>query len=103
MDKLLLSVNRVGGFFQRLEPDARKYSFASFVISGDDSHQFIYGCWIFRGPEVIDIMKECDDYVLYDWIKLNVVNPQDKKYIEDIFAQDMPIDGHPFIQGKNYK
>jgi len=103
MDKLLLSVNRVGGFFQRLEPDARKYSFASFSITGVDTQQYIYGCWVFRGQDVIDIMKECDDCVLYDWIKLDINNPQDKKYIEDLFAQDAPIDGHPFITGKNYK
>jgi len=99
----LISVNKVGGFFQRLEPDCRKYSFASFVITGDEYHQFIYGCWVFRGQEVIDLMKECEDCVLYDWTKLNLSNSQDKKFVEDLFAQDAPIDGHPFIQGKNYK
>jgi len=103
LDKLLISVNKVGGFFQRLEPDCRKYSFASFVITGDEYHQFIYGCWVFRGQEVIDLMKECEDCVLYDWTKLNLSNSQDKKFVEDLFAQDAPIDGHPFIQGKNYK
>jgi len=103
LNKLLLSINLVGGFFQRIENDARKYSFASFCITGDESHQYIYGCWVFRGQDVIDIMKECDDYALYDWIKLDTNNSQDRKYIEDVFAQDAPMDGHPFIQGKNFK
>jgi len=101
--KQLFTFNLLGGFLQRIENDARKYSFGSFAIVGDDSNQAIYGAWIFRGQEVIDIMKECDDYELYDWRKLNIDNPEDKKYLEDIFAQDVAIDNKPFIQGKNFK
>jgi len=100
---LLQTVNKVGGFLQRIENDARKYSFGSLVIAGDNSQQYIYGVWIFRGQEVIELMKECDDYELYEWKKLNLDDSQDKKLLEDLFAQDASIYGHPFIQGKNFK
>jgi len=103
LHKLLFSTNLLGGFLQRIETDARKYSFGSFIIGGTESNQFIYGVWIFRGQEVIEIMQECDDCVLYEWTKLNLDNADDRKYLEDLFAQDVAVYGHDVIEGKNFK
>ncbi|KAN0025806.1 hypothetical protein ACTFIU_000069 [Dictyostelium citrinum] len=100
--------NLVGGFFQRLET-LHKYAFSSMIIFGQEENgtvkdQSVSGVWVFRGQDLPADMKDCDDSLVYDWKKLDVV--ADKAIIESYFAwedKDGGFAGKKFLQGKLYK
>ncbi|KAN0040702.1 hypothetical protein ACTA71_009040 [Dictyostelium dimigraforme] len=100
--------NLVGGFFQRLET-LHKYAFSSMIIFGKEENgsvkdQSVSGVWVFRGQDLPADMKDCDDSLVYDWKKLDVV--ADKAIIESYFAwedKEGGFAGKQFLQGKLYK
>jgi len=97
-----MASNLIGGFFQRLEK-LHKYAFGSMVIFGEEPKLSISGVWVFRGKEVPAIMKECDDYVHYDWTEADLNEPKQKKLFEDYLAWDGDFDGKKFNSGKVFK
>jgi len=103
LEQVFKTCNLLNGFFQRLEK-LRKYGFGSMCIFGTEpGHLSISGVWLFRGKEVPAEMTEVDDYVHYNFRRLDVSNTSDKALIEDYFAWDGSFGGRPFNQGKVYK
>jgi len=103
LTQLFKTSNLVGGFLQRLDK-LRKYGFGSILIFGEEGSFQISGVWLFRGLEVPAEMKDCDDYDLYHWRKLDVDHPEDKKTVEEYFAWAGNFGGKKFHdQGKVFK
>eukprot|EP01099_Mayorella_cantabrigiensis_P007537 TRINITY_DN669_c0_g3_i1.p1 TRINITY_DN669_c0_g3~~TRINITY_DN669_c0_g3_i1.p1 ORF type:complete len:411 (+),score=117.53 TRINITY_DN669_c0_g3_i1:72-1304(+) len=102
LQKVFMTSNLVGGWFQRLDK-LRKYGFGSVLIFGEEPNLSISGVWLFRGKEIPEEMKVCDDSELYNWTKLDHTNADDKKKIEDFLAWD-GFTGVTFSgQGKIFK
>jgi len=97
-----MTCNLVGGFFQRLDK-VRKYAFGSVVIFENEAGQQISGVWLFRGHEVPAEVKECDDYVLYEWSKADLENADQRKKIDEYLAWAGDFEGRKFGQGKIFK
>eukprot|EP00735_Rhodelphis_limneticus_P009194 TRINITY_DN2601_c1_g1::TRINITY_DN2601_c1_g1_i1::g.19461::m.19461 TRINITY_DN2601_c1_g1::TRINITY_DN2601_c1_g1_i1::g.19461 ORF type:complete len:458 (+),score=223.10,sp/P26641/EF1G_HUMAN/43.08/4e-111,EF1G/PF00647.14/3.3e-40,GST_N/PF02798.15/1.1e-16,GST_N/PF02798.15/8.6e+03,GST_C/PF00043.20/2.8e-12,GST_C/PF00043.20/9.1e+03,GST_N_3/PF13417.1/2.5e-10,GST_N_2/PF13409.1/3.2e-10,GST_C_3/PF14497.1/3.8e-09,GST_C_3/PF14497.1/4.5e+03,GST_C_2/PF13410.1/1.7e-05,DUF1510/PF07423.6/0.011,Ycf1/PF05758.7/0.029,NARP len=99
---VFLASNQVGGWFQRLD-NLRKYGFGNVLITGAVGALEISGVWLFRGTEVPEEMSVGDDYVLYDWRKLDQTKADDKELIEDYWAWDGKLGGRKFLDGKTFK
>jgi len=107
--KIFMTCNLVGGFFQRLE-EVRKYAFGSFCVFGEDGSNELHGVWVFRGQEIPNEVKECPDFESYDFSKITEVNDETKLNINAFLAWQeidgsakFSISSRPFNQGKNYK
>jgi elongation factor 1-gamma len=102
LQKVFMTNNLIGGWFQRLDK-LRKYGFGSVLIFGEEPKLSISGVWLFRGKEIPEEMKVCDDSELYNWSKLDHTNADEKKKIEDYLAWDGFSSGHFSGQGKIFK
>jgi len=103
LDQLFRVNNLVGGFVQRLDK-LRKYGFGSIIIFGEENNFQIEGAWLFRGSEIPQEMKDCDDCELYEWRKLDHTDDHDKRLVNELFAWEGQFDGKKFIdQGKIFK
>jgi elongation factor 1-gamma len=106
LDNLMRTCNLIGGMFQRLEKMI-KYSFASVAIlkENDDSKTFqVKGIWVIRGKEIPELMKICDDYELYDWVRLD--NDKDesvRNQVNEYWKWAGNFEGKKFVQGKILK
>eukprot|EP00736_Rhodelphis_marinus_P013519 Rmarinus@m.24562 len=99
-----LCSNLIGGWFQRLDR-LRKWGFGNVLVTDTPGESFhrISGVWLFRGPNVPDVMTECDDCELYDWRKMDITNPADKELLEDYWAWDGKLQGRTYVDGKTFK
>mmetsp|Transcript_10552 Transcript_10552/g.31761 ORF Transcript_10552/g.31761 Transcript_10552/m.31761 type:complete len:435 (-) Transcript_10552:112-1416(-) len=98
-------MNKVGGFLQRIDY-VRKYAFGVMAILKDSEKGVfpITGVWIFRGPDIPQIMKdESTDLELYDWRKIDLSDEAQKKRVEDIFCEEATIDGLECVECKVFK
>jgi elongation factor 1-gamma len=102
LSKVFMTNNLIGGFFQRLEK-LHKYAFGSMIIYGEEPELAVSGVWLFRGSEIPEDMKLCDDAEHYNWAKLNADDSADKKTIEDSFAWEGELNGKKFNTGKTFK
>ena len=108
--KIYMTCNLLGGFFQRLE-SARKYTFGSFGIFGEDDNNEIHGIFVFRGQDVPFEVTDCPDYESYEFTKVTDVNDETARKNINAFLAWGEIDGlakfstvtKPFKEGKNYK
>jgi elongation factor 1-gamma len=99
---LFMTSNSIGGMFQRLEK-MRKHAFGVMCIFGEDKKNDIRGVWLWRGQGLaFELDEDLQlDYDLYKWEKLDVKKADDKKMIDQYFAQDFA--GTNFNQSKVYK
>jgi len=103
LTQLFKTSNLIGGFLQRLDK-LRKYGFGSVLIFGEEGAFEISGCWLFRGQEVPAEMKNCDDYELYDWHKVDIDNDEQKTKVNAYFAWAGDFGGRNFSDnGKVFK
>jgi elongation factor 1-gamma len=102
LSKTFMTSNLIGGFFQRLEK-LHKYAFGSMIIFGDEPQLSVSGVWLFRGLDIPEDMKACDDAEHYNWKKVDTNNPAEKKLVEDYFAWDGELGGKKFNAGKTFK
>ncbi|KAL2855474.1 hypothetical protein BJY01DRAFT_204204 [Aspergillus pseudoustus] len=97
--------NLIGGFHARLEA-SRKYLFGCQGVYGVNNACVIKGVFVVRGQEALPAFDVAPDYESYDFIKLDPSSEADRKYVEDIWAWDVPVvvdgkelsnaDGHVF-------
>lgn len=96
-------MNKVGGFLQRIDY-VRKYAFGAMCILKDKDTFPIRGLFIFRGQNIPPIMlEECYDVDLYNWQKVDINDPAQKKRVEDILAEEATIDGLENVEVKVFK
>jgi elongation factor 1-gamma len=95
LEKIFMTNNLIGGFFQRLEK-LHKYAFGSMLIFGEEPKLSVSGVWVFRGPDVPKEMAECDDYTNYEWRRSDLSDPAQKKLFEDYLAWDGELGGKKF-------
>jgi len=104
LEKTFMTCNLIGGWFQRLDK-LRKYGFGSVCIFGQDPTLEISGCWLFRGAEPPQEMKETDDFEHFNWRKAEISDSTQKELVQDFFAWDGTFGGahKEFNQGKIFK
>jgi len=101
-EKVFMTCNLLGGWIQRLDK-LRKYGFGSLCIFGQEPKLSVSGCWMFRGKDIPQEMKETDDSEHYVWRRVDVNSAADKALVEDYFAWDGNFGGKSFNQGKIFK
>jgi len=105
LESLLKTCNLIGGWFQRLDR-LRKYAFGNAIIfkHPSDAYHEISCCWIIRSKEIPAELKECDDYELYEWKRVeNHEDPEVRKKVAEYWSWEGDFGGRKFIQGKVFK
>jgi elongation factor 1-gamma len=104
IDKKFKAANLASGWLQRLDK-LRKYGFGCIIIFGTDEELEICSCWLFRGTEIPQEMKECDDYEHYTWTKVDVNDPNQREIVSDYWAWEGKFGGKnkPIVEGKAFK
>lgn len=103
---VFMSSNLVRGALQRLDK-ARKQSFGSMAVFGEDHKNIIAGLWIWRGQDLMFNLTEDwqVDYESYEWKKLDPKAPETKSLVELFFKQDDGAEykGKKLADGKIFK
>ncbi|KAH0453374.1 hypothetical protein IEQ34_018047 [Dendrobium chrysotoxum] len=64
-----VTLNKVGGFLQRMDL-ARKYAFGKMLVIGSDSPYKVKGLWLFRGKDIPHfVLDQC--YVRYGALRVD--------------------------------
>lgn len=84
--------------FTRLEA-SRKYLFGVASVYGETNDSIIRGAFLVRGQEAMPAFDVAPDWESYDFVKLDPSKPEDKKFLEDEWAADVPI----VVNGKTYE
>ncbi|KAJ5753713.1 uncharacterized protein N7511_007866 [Penicillium nucicola] len=97
--------NLIGGFHARLEA-SRKYLFGAQSVYGANYACIVNGAFMVRGQDWEPAFQVGPDWEGYTYTKLDASNEADRKVIEDMWAQDVPVtvdgktlewaDGHVF-------
>ena len=66
---------------------------------GVDNDSVIRGAFLVRGQEGLPAFDVAPDYESYDFTKLDPVKPEDKEFVDDMWAWDKPIE----VNGKTYQ
>ncbi|PGH06648.1 elongation factor 1-gamma [Blastomyces parvus] len=93
-----MSSNLVGGFFTRLEA-SRKWVFGAASIYGTSYDNVIIGAFVIRGQDAAAAFDVAPDWESYSFTKLDSSKEEDRKFVEDQWAQDVNVT----IDGKEYQ
>lgn len=85
-----MSNNLVGGFFNRLSAST-KYVFGCLVVYGENNNNGITGAVLVRGQDHVPAFDVAPDWESYNYKKLDPSNPQEKEFIDDMWAWDKPL------------
>ena len=103
LDVMFKTLNLLGGYIQRSDA-CRKYAFGSLLIFGEEPKLSISGCWLFRGQEVPQVVKDVDDTEHYNWTRVNVDSEDDKKKVNEFWLWQGDFGGKKFSgQAKVFK
>lgn len=98
--------NLIGGFHARLEA-SRKYLFGAQGVYGANYACVIRGVFLVRGQEAPPAFDVAPDWESYNFVKLDPSKEEDRKYVEDMWAWDVPVvvDGKElsFVDGHVFK
>ena len=86
-----MSNNLVGGFFNRLSAST-KYMFGCMVVYGENNNNGITGAFLVRGQDYIPAFDVAPDWESYAFTKLDASKEEDKKFINNMFAWDEPVE-----------
>ncbi|KAI6802602.1 eEF1-gamma domain-containing protein [Hortaea werneckii] len=92
-----MSANQIGGFFTRLEA-SRKYLFGAASVFGVQNDSVIQGAFVVRGQEATPAFDVAPDWESYKFTKLDHTKPEDREFVNDMWAWDKPIE----VNGKKY-
>jgi len=102
-EKVFMTCNLLGGWIQRLDK-LRKYAFGSLCIFGQEPQLEVAGCWVFRGQDIPQEMKEVDDFELYGWRKMDTADKAQRAIVDDFWAWEGNFGSNrTFNQGKMFK
>jgi len=99
-----MTSNLIGGFFTRLE-GSRKYIFGAASVYGTTNDSIVRGAFLVRGQEALPAFDVAPDVESYEFTKLDPKNPEDKKFVESMWAWDEPIqpENKEWADGKVFK
>ncbi|KAI4855145.1 eEF1-gamma domain-containing protein [Aureobasidium sp. EXF-8846] len=99
-----MTSNLIGGFFTRLE-GSRKYIFGAASVYGVTNDSIVRGAFLVRGQEALPAFDVAPDVESYEFTKLDPKNPEDKKFVESMWAWDEPIqpENKEWADGKVFK
>lgn len=101
-----MSNNQIGGFFTRLEA-SRKYIFGAAAVFGQTNDSLIRGAFVVRGQEATPAFEVAPDFESYSFSKLDPSKPEDREFINDMWAWDKPVvengKSFDFADGKVFK
>ncbi|CAR28632.1 ZYRO0F08448p [Zygosaccharomyces rouxii] len=101
-----MSNNLIGGFFTRLFGSV-KYMFGSMVVYGENNDNGIVGAIMIRGQDYVKAFDVAPDWESYKFTQLDATKPEDKAFVEDMWAWDKPVivNGKPreIVDGKVLK
>ncbi|KAK9453679.1 hypothetical protein V1511DRAFT_504174 [Dipodascopsis uninucleata] len=101
-----MTANLIGGFFNRLSAST-KYLFGCLVVYGENNNNGIIGAFLVRGQDYVPAFDVAPDWESYNFTKLDSSKPEDKAFVEDMWAWDKPVvvDGTPkeIVDGKVFK
>jgi len=102
--QFFLAGNLIGGFIQRCD-EVRKYGMGSLMLVGATDERppwSAWGIWIFRGQDLPNEMKECDDSEHYTWTKHDTSDAATRKLIEEFFTADV-VKGQNVLDRRYFK
>ncbi|KAK9388662.1 EF1Bgamma1 [Lipomyces mesembrius] len=85
-----MSANLIGGFFNRLSAST-KYLFGCLVVYGENNANGVVGAFVVRGQEYAPAFDVAPDWESYEFSKLDASKPEDKEFVEDMWAWDKPV------------
>jgi elongation factor 1-gamma len=85
-----MSNNLIGGFFNRLSAST-KFLFGCQVVYGENNNNGIIGCFVVRGQDFAPAFDVAPDWESYEYTKLDPSKPEDKEFVEDLWAWDKPL------------
>lgn len=98
-----VTMNKVGGFLQRMDL-ARKYAFGKMLVIGSDPPYQVKGLWLFRGQEIPQfVLDECYDMELYEWTKVDINDEAQKERVNQMIEDAEPFEGAPLLDAKCFK
>ncbi|KAF2462024.1 hypothetical protein BDY21DRAFT_330290 [Lineolata rhizophorae] len=98
LTQVFMTSNLIGGFFARLEA-SRKYIFGCASVYGQSNDSVIRGAFYIRGQDALPAFDVAPDYESYEFAKLDPTKPEDKEFVNDMWAWDKPIE----VNGKTYE
>ncbi|SCU85084.1 LADA_0D05622g1_1 [Lachancea dasiensis] len=85
-----MSNNQIGGFFNRLSGSV-KYMFGCLVVYGENNNNGITGAIMLRGQDYVPAFDVAPDWESYSYTKLDTSKPEDKEFINNMWAWDKPV------------
>jgi len=102
LTKTFMSLNLIGGFFQRLD-EFRKRGMGTLILFGDNEKSAIAGCFVIQGLEIPTSLSECPDFPSYDFVRADPEDETQRKRLDDYFAWEGKFQGLKFNSGKVFK
>jgi elongation factor 1-gamma len=98
LQRLFMVSNLLGGFCQRTE-HLRKHVVGSFLIFGEENNYEIHGAILLRGSEwPEEEMSDIPDVPSFKFTKIDMENPEEKEFFEDLWAWDGKFKGKTFTE-----
>mmetsp|Transcript_805 Transcript_805/g.1721 ORF Transcript_805/g.1721 Transcript_805/m.1721 type:complete len:407 (-) Transcript_805:4921-6141(-) len=97
--------NLLNGFLQRME-EFRKYSFGYLGIYGVEPELDIAGCFMWRGTEIAEEMKEHPQIESFTILKIDTSNEAHRALVNDYWGkteEEDIVEGKPVLDGKYWK
>ena len=85
--KILFRTSNSKGMFLQKCDAVRRYAFAVHGVYGVEDDYKIRGCWMFRGTEIPQEMKDNDLYEYLIFRKLDINKPEDKQLVHDYWTK----------------
>ena len=83
---LFRTSNSKGMFLQKCDA-VRRYAFAVHGVYGVEDDYKIRGCWLFRGKDIPQEMKDNDLFEYLTFRKLDINKPEDKQLVHDYWTK----------------
>ena len=85
--KVLFRTSNSKGMFLQKCDSVRRYAFAVHGVYGVEDDYKIRGCWMFRGKEIPQEMKDNDLFEYLTFRKLDINKPEDKQIVHDYWTK----------------
>ena len=85
--KVLFRTSNSKGMFLQKCDSLRRYAFAVHGVYGVEDDYKIRGCWMFRGKEIPQEMKDNDLFEYLTFRKIDINKPEDKQLVHDYWTK----------------